>query len=177
MPRAPREFSAGVYHVAAHGSADRLLFLDDTDRRAFLDLLELTWAKLGLELISYVLMTNHYHVLTWIPDKRLAQALQMLHGRYSLRHNKRHGSAAHLFRAHCLARRLRDSDDLLTSERYLARNPVDASIVMHPLDWPWSSARHHAGLQTTAVLEEKRLRGAFGGRTNWRERYVSFIAA
>lgn len=178
MARAPRGFSTGVYHVAAHGSADRRLFVDDTDRRAFLSLLDLTWSKLGLELISFVLMTNHYHAITWIPDKRLSTALQTLHGRYSVQHNKRHESCAHLFRAHCVTRRIDDNDDLLTSERYLARNPVKAGIVPQPLDWPWSSARSHAGLDTPAVqLSDKRLRGALGAQANWRKRYVAFIDA
>jgi putative transposase len=178
MARRPREFARGVYHVAAHGSSDRALFVDDSDRRDFLDLLGITWAKLGLELISYVLMSNHYHALTWIPDRRLSTALKILHGRYSFLHNKRHRARAHLFRAHCFARRVEDDDDLLTSKHYLAHNPVNAGIVVYPLDWPWGSARTHAGVEPPAVmLHEQRLRGALGEQSNWRERYVAFIAA
>jgi putative transposase len=178
MARRPRAFGAGVYHLAAHASADRRLFLDDTDRRAFLDLLSITWAKLGLELISYVLMTNHYHALTWIPDKRLSKALQILHSRYSRDHNRRHGDTAHLFRAHCFTRRLRTDDDLLASEHYLAHNPVRAGLVVHPLDWTWGSARAHAGLERAAViLSEEKLRGAFGDPADWHHRYASFAEA
>src|SRR4051794_26475685 len=123
MARRPREFAAGVYHTSAHGSSHRELFLDDFDRHAFLDLLSVTWAKLGLELISYVLMTNHYHAVTWIPDLRLSMALKILHGRYSFHQNKRHRDSAHLFRAHCFARRVRNDDDLLATEHYVAHNP------------------------------------------------------
>ena len=178
MPRHPREFAAGVYHLAAHGSSNRRLFLDDTDRHTFLDLLDLTWTKNGLELISYVLMTNHYHVVTWIPDNRLSAAIQVLHGRYSLRHNSRHGSSAHLFRAHCFARRIDSDDDLLTTEHYLAHNPVGAGIALEPTHWPWSSTRAHAGLDAPAIsLTEQRLRGVFGEHANWRRRYAAFIAA
>jgi putative transposase len=142
VARRPREFAAGVYHVAAHGSSHRRIFLDDSDRRSFLDLLNIVWAQLGLELISYVLMTNHYHSLTWIPDKRLSTALKMLHGQYSARHNKRHRDSVHLFRAHCFARRLGDDGDLLSSEHYLAHNPVKAGIVLKPVDWPMGEHTH-----------------------------------
>ena len=177
MPRRPRDFAAGVYHLTAHGSADRRLFLDDIDRVAFVGLLDATWGKFGLELISYVLMTNHYHALTWIPDKRLSAALQTLHGSYSQQHNTRHRSSAHLFRAHCFTRRVQDNDDLLTSERYVAHNPVKAGLVVHALDWPWGSARTHAGLQGSAVrLTDRRLRGALGERPNWHSRYAAFVA-
>jgi len=176
MARHPRDFGTGVYHVAAHGSGERLLFLDDADRGAFLDLLSITWARLGLELISYVLMTNHYHALTWIPDKRLSTALQIVHGQYSREHNTRHRHSAHLFRAHCFTRRLGDDNDLLASELYLAHNPVKAGLVRHPLDWSWGSARTHAGLQAAAVfLSERRLRGALGDRDDWRKKYATFV--
>src|SRR5689334_3830183 len=122
MGRPPRLFAAGIYHIAGHGSDDRHLYIDDDDRRGFLDLLDRTWSKIGLGLVSYVLMGNHYHTLTWNPDDRLARALQSLHGTYSLKHNKRHARSAHLFRAHCLARRIRDDDDLIAMARYLALN-------------------------------------------------------
>ena len=165
-----------MYHVAAHGSSHRRIFLDDSDRRSFLDLLNIVWAQLGLELISYVLMTNHYHSLTWIPDKRLSTALKMLHGQYSAQHNKRHRDSAHLFRAHCFARRLGDDGDLLSSEHYLAHNPVKAGIVLKPVDWPWGSTRTHAGLAaSTVLLHEQRLCGALGGQANWREQYAALI--
>src|SRR3954468_11091588 len=178
MARRPREFAAGVFHTSAHGSSHRELFLDDFDRHAFLDLLSVTWAKLGLELISYVLMTNHYHAVTWIPDLRLSMALKILHGRYSFHQNKRHRDSAHLFRAHCFARRVRNDDDLLATEHYVAHNPVKEGIVLYPLDWPWGSARAHAGLdESTVLFSDQRLRGAFGMRGDWRKRCAAFIGS
>jgi REP element-mobilizing transposase RayT len=176
MGRPLRSFEPGIYHIAAHGSDERHLFLDDDDRTEFLGRLGLTFWKLGLELISYVLMTNHYHSLAFTPDSRLSLALQGLHGGYSLHHNQRHGHRAHLFRAHCLARRIVDDDDLLTTSRYLALNPVEAGLVLDPLDWPWSSARVHAGLATAPIpLDDHRLRAALGDSTDWRDRYRTLI--
>ena len=176
MARHPRSFGAGVYHVAAHASSDQSLFQNDTDRQAFLELLDFTWSKLGLQLISYLLMTTHYHALTWIPDKRLSRGLQLLHGRYSLEHNKRHRRSAHLFRAHCFTRRIRDDYDLLTAERYIAQNPLRAGIVSSPLDWPWSSTPTHAGLQPAALpLHEELLHGALGGQASWRKQYTALV--
>lgn len=176
MARHPRALAAGVYHVTAHASDDRPLFLDDADRRLFLEMLDTAWATSGLELISYVLMSNHYHTLTWIPDVRLSEALQRLHGGYSRCHNKRHRRMAHLFRAHCITRRINDSGDLLGTERYLARDPLRAGMVRHVLDWPWGSARAHAGLEPACVsITERRLRGAFEESANWRDRYAALV--
>jgi putative transposase len=177
MGRPPRSFEAGIYHVASHGSDERHLFLDDDDRSEFLERLGLTFWKLDLELIAYVLLTNHYHALVYTPDDRLPRGLQGLHGGYSLHHNLRHGRSAHLFRAHCLARRIVDDDDLIWTTRYLALNPVEAGIVLHPLDWPWSSARVHAGLASAPIpLDDHRLRAALGDKASWRDRYRALIA-
>jgi len=37
MPRRPRSFAEGIYHIGAHGSDDRFLFLTDEDRNDFLE--------------------------------------------------------------------------------------------------------------------------------------------
>jgi putative transposase len=176
MGRPPRLFTDGVYHVASHGSDNRQLFYDNGDRREFLSRLGLTFWKLELELISYVLMGNHYHSLVYTPDDRLSRGLKEVHGGYSRAHNKRHNRGFHLFRAHCFARRIADNDDLLATSRYLALNPVEAGFVVHPLDWPWSSARVHAGLEPPTIpLNEDKLRAAFDDNPHWRDRYREFI--
>jgi putative transposase len=172
MGRPRRLYAEGLYHVASHASDNRDLFLDDADRRAFLDHLTLTFRPLGLNVVSYTLMSNHYHSVVRTPDDRIARGLQTLHGGYSARYNRRHKRHAHLFRAHCVARRITGNDDLVTVSRYVARNPVEAGLVLDPLDWPWSSAAAHAGLVRPAIpLDEGPLRAAYDDSADWRLRY------
>lgn len=176
MPRKTRDYREGIHHLAPHASDSRVLFLDDGDRIAFLTLLDLTCTKVGVDIVSYVLMTNHYHLLAWTPDERMKLVLQHLHTEYSRGFNRRWGRSAHLFRAHAFGRPIEDDADLLTTERYFALNPVAAGIVMHPLDWRWGSARAHAGLAPSFVrLAERHLAGAFDNRPQWRKEYVAFI--
>ena len=95
-----------------------------------------------------------------------------MHTEYSRWHNRRHGSRAHLFRAHALTREIRSDTQLVAASRYLALNPVEAGLVNDPLDWPWSSARAHAGLERPRIpLAES----DFGDADNWRERYRAQI--
>ena len=170
-------YAEGIYHVAAHASDDRDLFHDDTDRHDFLAQLAAVLIPFGLGIVSYVLMGNHYHSLVTTPDARIAQALQRLHTGYSRWINRRHGRRAHLFRAHCVARRIEDDNDLLGVSRYLAWNPVEAGLVIDPLDWPWSSARAHAGIERPPIaLTEGPLRAAHADASDWRERYRRLIA-
>ncbi len=177
MGRQPRLYAHGIYHVAGHGSDDRILFRDDVDRRTFLEHLERTFVPLGLGIVSYVLMTNHHHLLVATPDGRIARGLHDLHGGYARIHNRRHGRTAHLFRAHPLARRLEDNDDLVGTDRYVASNPVDAGLVLTAFDWPWSSAAAHAGLSAARIaLDEAPLRGAYENAARWRHHYYDYVA-
>jgi putative transposase len=178
MPRRTRSFAEGIYHIGAHGSDDRHLFLNDEDRHDFLERLASVWRRFELELLSYVLLGNHYHTLLRIPDSRVSGALQQLHTEYSRHHNRRHGRSAHLFRAHPFARAIESDDDLVNVSRYLARNPVEANLVADPLDWPWGSARAHAGLEPPRIpLVETDLRAAFGDTSAWREHFRTHIQA
>jgi REP element-mobilizing transposase RayT len=162
-------YARGVYHVAGHASDDRSLFIDDIDRRFFLDHLAETVALLGLRVISYVLMTNHHHVLIDTPDSRIASVLHRLHGGYAREHNIRHIRTAHLFRAHPLVRRIEDNDDLKWTDRYIACNPVEAALVPDPFDWFWSAVEHTQDSQSLLSLSTTRSFAALRvGRTRAR---------
>ena len=177
MGRSPRLYARGIYHIAGHASDDRILFRDDIDRHTFIDHLAHTFARLELGVVSYVLMTNHHHLIVATPDARVARGLHDLHGGYARIHNRRHGRSAHLFRAHALVRRLETSDDLVGTDRYLARNPVEAGIVLDPFDWSWSSARAHAGLAPAPLpLDDAPLRGAYENAAQWRDHYHRYVA-
>jgi putative transposase len=176
MGRPLRSFVAGIYHVTAHGSDTRNLFVTADDRGDFLDRLILSFSPLEIRLLDYVLMGNHYHALVHTPDARLSDALQRLHTSYSRQHNRRRGRSAHLFRAHCVTRAVTTDRQLLATHRYIARNPVRANLVLDPPDWPWGSARAHAGLESPALpLDEAPLRAAFDNDPHWRRRYRRLI--
>jgi REP element-mobilizing transposase RayT len=176
MPRRPRSFHEGIYHLGSRGSDDRFLFLTDSDRRDFLERMASTWARFEFALHSYALLGNHYHVLLSVDDASLSQALQRLHTEYSRHHNRRHERKAHLFRAHPFARPIEDDGDLAYTCRYIIRNPVEAGLVADPLAWPWSSARAHAGLEAPPIpLVERPLREAFGSDERWRERFSRYV--
>ena len=176
MPRRPRRLYEGIYHLAARSSDTSYLFVCDDDREDFLERLAVVCGQFELALLSYVLMGSHYHALLRIPDARLSQALQRLHTEYSRWHNRRQGRSAHLFRAHAMTREIESDAQLVAACRYLALNPVEAGLVEDPLDWPWSSARAHAGLERSRIpLAEHDLRAAFGDDNNWRKRYCTRI--
>ena len=107
---------------------------------------------------------------------RCGVSAERLHSWYSRLHNKARSRSAHLFRAHFFSRQIDSDLDLLGVCRYVARNPVEASLVRNPLDWRWSSARTSAGLERSRIpLDEEPLRAALGGGQGWRARYRDYV--
>jgi putative transposase len=176
MPRAPRAFVEGIYHLSSHGSDTRYLFLSPYDRETFLDRLALVIGRFDLRAIAYALLGNHYHLVLATPGGGVSSALQQLHGWYSLTRNRRHGRTAHLFHAHFFARELTSDEDLLATCRYVAHNPVEAGLCHDPFAWPWSSTAASAGLAPSALpLDPSPLRAALGDGADWQRRYRAFI--
>jgi putative transposase len=176
MPRPPRAFVEGLYHLASHASDTRDLFLNSRDRTTFLDRLALVVERFKLALVAYALLGNHYHLVLGTPGAQVSSALQQLHTWYSRTHNRRHERGAHLFRAHFFARELTSDADLLGACRYVAHNPVAAGLSADPFSWPWSSTASTAGLVEPSIpLDPNPLRAALGDSDDWRRRYHRFI--
>ncbi len=176
MPRPPRAFVEGLYHVSSHASDTRDLFTRDEDRSTFLERLAFVAERFDLRLLAYTLMGNHYHLVLSTPDARVSTALQQLHSWYSRRHNRARCRSAHLFRAHFMAREIRSDADLLNACRYLAYNPVEAGLAEDPFAWPWSSTAASAGLREAPILLDLTpLRAALGDSANWRQRYRDYL--
>jgi putative transposase len=178
MPRRPRSFQPGLYHLAPRASDTRYLFENDGERRSFLVELAPTFERYEIALVAYTLMGTHYHLVVDSPGAGIAVALQRLHTWYARMANRARDRVAHLFRAHYFAREITSDDDLLTVCHYLAHNPVEAGLVREPFAWLWSSAAATAGLASPQVpLELEPIRAAFGERSNWQRQYQAFIAA
>lgn len=91
------QYKDASYHVLSRGNEGRAIFYDDQDRRIFLDALGEASDRFGAEILAFVLMTNHYHVLLQTPGADLSRVMQWVGVTYTRRFNNRHSRAGHLF--------------------------------------------------------------------------------
>jgi REP element-mobilizing transposase RayT len=134
MPRKPRELVAGgVYHVYARGNKRALIYEDDEDRAAYLELLGRNVAWHGWRCLMYCLMDNHVHLLLETPRPNLHDGMRVLHGSYAQLFNRRHSHLGHVFQG-----------------RY------------GPARWPWSSHAVASTAESPAWLDTPRLLEHFG---------------
>ena len=141
MPRRPRFEIAGVpQHVVQRGNNRKPIFVDDEDRRRYLDLAIRMAQKREVAVHAYALMGNHVHML--LTTRECGQCSGFMHDLGSTFvgwFNERHGRTGTLWEGrfrNCLV----DSRTYLWNcHRYIEFNPVRAGLVSCPGEFPWSS--------------------------------------
>ncbi|XYJ08738.1 transposase [Telluria sp. B2] len=135
------EFPGALYHVTSRGNRQNAIYRDDSDRRAWLDLLGLVCKRHNFLIHGFCQMTNHFHLLIETLEGNLSQGMRQLNGVYTQHYNHRHRLVGHLFQGRYKAILVQKESYLLELARYIVLNPVRANMVAAPGDWQWSS--HH----------------------------------
>lgn len=172
------EFPDALYHVTARGDRREAIFDDNQDRQMFLATLEQVINRFNWVCHAWCLMDNHYHLLIQTPDGNLSKGMRQLNGVYTQASNRRHRRVGHLFQGRFKAILVDGDAYLLELARYVVLNPVRASMVGNPADWPWSSYRASAGLEPAAPwLAVDGLLAQFAEqRGRAQARYAQFVA-
>ncbi len=89
------EFEGAIYHVMARGNARQDIVYDDEDRQRLLSDLERTVIRSGWDLLAFVVMSNHLHLLLKTPRPNLAKGMQAFLSAYAQWCGRRRGRAGH----------------------------------------------------------------------------------
>jgi len=132
-------FEGAITHVTQHASGEEPLFLEESDYFYMLNLIRELSRAFELDMLSFVLMTNHVHLLMKLGKLKLADAMKELFRLYAVYFNKKYGRDGHLFSGAYRSALCLDNSYLLTSSLYIHNNPVEAGMVDDPVDYKWSS--------------------------------------
>jgi len=167
------EYAGALYHVMNRGNRRERVFRAVADHRVFLDKLGEACAAYRVEVISYCLMPNHFHLFMRTAEPNLSRFMQSLLTAFTVTMNRRQGSTGHLFQGRFKAQIVEGVGYFDVLSRYIHLNPVRGSRVgelpveerrrrLH--DYRWSSYPAMIGvepapewLRTGAVLQ------GFGG--------------
>ena len=149
MARTLRADEAGsVYHVLNRGNGRMALFHADGDFAAFERVLAEGLARYPVDLLTYCLMGNHWHLVL---SPRADGAMGRLMGWVGVTHVRRHHAAhrtrggGHLYQGRFKSFPVEADDHLLTVLRYVEANPRRAGLVRRAAAWPWGGL--HARLR------------------------------
>ena len=113
-----------LLYVTCRGNARQIIFSSDADRLALLAFLGRSADVYGTEILAYVLMDNHFHLLVKTPRGNLQEFMRHFNISYTGWYNRRHRRSGHLYqgRYHSF---LIDADNYLKEvSRYIHLNPV-----------------------------------------------------
>jgi putative transposase len=135
------EYDNAFYHVMNRGRGRENIFLNDNDFEYFLHCIEQASLRFNIEVHSYCLMANHYHLLIKTPDANLGRAMKHINGLYTQYFNRAHNTDGALFRGRYKAVLVDADNYLLHVSRYIHRNPIETSapLVEELVKYKWSS--------------------------------------
>ncbi len=176
MARSPRiEFSGAFYHIIVRGNQKQSIFIDDGDRREYLARVQFYKAKLKFILYSYVLMSNHVHLLVETPGAPISKIMQVLNFTYTQYFNRKYKKSGHLFQGRYKSLLCDRDEYLLALVRYIHLNPVRAGIVKTPDEYAWSSHAGYLRKQNELVDCEKVLRLFSESVSHSKKLYRAFV--
>lgn len=140
MGRKPRvEFQGAIYHVIKRGNNRDYIFRSREDKEEFLKCLETANEEDAFNLLGYVIMDNHYHLIIETKEMPLNKIMQKVNNTYSKNYNKRHNRTDHVFGGRYKSILVNDDKYILTLLRYIHANPVRAKMHQNMADYGWSS--------------------------------------
>lgn len=155
------------------GNKKDRIFFEPEDYNKFLELLDQVQGMYTFELISYCLMTNHFHLQIRTVEDKLSVIMHVFSLRYAKYFNKKYDLVGHVFQGRYQAELIEDDAYLLQTSKYIHLNPVEAKLVENPLDYKWSSYDVYMGKREyDLVSEDKILENFYGNDKNSYKKFV-----
>jgi len=143
------------HHVLQRGNDNQPIFRDDDDHRRFLEFLRESAKFYRVAIHAYVLMPNHVHLLATPGDEDgLAAMMQKVGRLYVPWFNNKYGRSGTLFQGRFRTSVIDANAHFLACVRYIELNPQRNQLAFDPLEYPWSSYAHHAGVRPDPLITD-----------------------
>ncbi|HEY6086806.1 MAG TPA: transposase [Burkholderiaceae bacterium] len=171
MARSPRLALAGELHyLVQRGHNQQSVFVDDSDREAYLRMLRDAVRQYGVAIHAYALLASEVHLLATPPDDQsLSRTMQSLGRRYVAAFNRRHGRMGTLWAGRFRAGLIESGPSGVDAMVHIESMPVRAGLAPTEIDWPWSSAAHNVGHRRDPLVSEHPAYWALGNTPFERE--------
>ena len=167
------QYPGAVYHVTNRGNERMPIFKNDVDRSQFLKILTQSISTYDIRMHSYVLMSNHYHLLAETPLGNLGEFMRHFNITYTSYFNRTHKRSGHLFQGRYKSFLVEKDAYLSAVSRYIHLNPVKiGGIRMQPpkeqlhylWSYEWSSLPGYLSAKfSNDFMEYKFVLDEFGG--------------
>jgi len=157
MARKVRFIQGHYYHIYNRGVNHQLIFRTEENYIFLLRRVKKYATRFSISVIAYCLMPNHYHfLLRQDGEHSISAFMQAVFNSYTKAFNKMFNRTGTLFEGPFRAVLVDRNEYLIHLCRYIHRNPMDAGLVEHPAQWPFSNYLEWVG-QRKGVLVDREL--------------------
>jgi putative transposase len=165
-----------IYHVNGKAVDGSKLFRDAEDRLSFLSLLRDQASRSDWCILSYSLLTTHYHLILKLRELTLSSGFQRMNSIYARSFNRRHGRRGALWQRRFFDSIVETDGHLYEAVRYVAHNAPRANACRAPEDWPWASYGSAIGVASPdPIVDEVELLRLFDTRPDVARRVLRAI--
>jgi putative transposase len=171
MPRPKRiQFKGAWYHIFNRGINRKTIFYSKYHYLFFIELIKEAINKFNIEIHSYCLMKNHYHLLIHTPNGNIAKAMHYILFKFASTINKDTNADGNVFKDRYRSI-LVDSDEyLLVLSRYIHLNPVASNICKNAEDYEWSSINEYTrDIDKASFLKKDKVLSYFNNKKEYKE--------
>lgn len=180
MARLPRLTVPGYpHHIIQRGNNRQPIFSSAADYEMLLAVLDEHARKAGVAIHSYVLMSNHFHLLA-TPDTAVGipEMMQSVGRRYVRYFNQSQARTGTLWEGRYRSTLIQAERHLLACMVYIDLNPVRAGIAEAAGDYPWSSYAHYVGRRSDRLVTPHPIYWELGNTPFAREAaYATLVSA
>jgi len=129
------------------------VFFSSEDYSLYLKILDERCRRNEVAIWSYCLLPNHVHLIAAPSSAEgLGRALGEAHRKYATCIHRREEWTGHLWQQRFFSCPLEERH-LFAALRYVIQNPSRAGLIQNPVQWKWSSARAHLGLEVDPLID------------------------
>ncbi|PKN46142.1 MAG: hypothetical protein CVU59_06925 [Deltaproteobacteria bacterium HGW-Deltaproteobacteria-17] len=136
------KYEGALYHVLSRGNRGDFIFPENHEKDRFLSYMEEGCRRYRVICYAYCVMGNHFHLLLRTLQPNLSEFMHFLCSSYAS-FLRREGWIGHIFAGRFQSICVEDTQYRLALTRYIHLNPMRASMVKNPREYPWSSLRFY----------------------------------
>ena len=143
MNKERKYYKNTYHHLYNRGANKNLIFFERENYLYFLKRLNFYKNKYQIEILSYCLMPNHFHLFVKQTTDQftISNFISALLNSYVKSINKKYGRSGTLFESKTKSKIVTDENYFNWIIKYILENPVKANLVNKLVDWEFSNAK------------------------------------
>lgn len=141
MPRLAKKYYISFFlHIMVQGINKETIFKDEFYKKLYLKLIKDTVNEFDINLLAYVIMDNHVHILlNYNNIDDISKCMHKINQNFAQLYNKNENRVGYVFRNRYRSEQIIDKAHLYTVLAYIHFNPYKAGIINKLSDYKFSA--------------------------------------